>query len=265
LDYLENRNVFEVKQLMISELEKSIAVKKDELLHYSVYSQKEIAEHLDSMIQAGQLTIQESFIYEKKKMEAYSDVVFNMITNTIEKKNDLRALTLNEIAGLTGLNPVLIEVVLKFLKVQEKLQFNDDRYALTGGREIMPPEILMAYKQILAELKSNSFTPPSIESFVARGKAFKGAIGVLLKSGKVHKCGSEFLFLNATWQEITSFIRSIIQRRNELKVGELRDKFEISRKYAIPILEEADRLKITKRQGDVRIRGEAFEIQSINS
>jgi len=39
-------------------------------------------------------------------------------------------------------------------------------------------------------------------------------------------------------------------------VSDLRDNFNITRKFIIPILEETDRKKITKRDGDIRIAGE---------
>jgi len=41
-------------------------------------------------------------------------------------------------------------------------------------------------------------------------------------------------------------------------VSDLRDKFNITRKFIIPILEETDRMKITKRDGDFRVAGERF-------
>jgi hypothetical protein len=42
-------------------------------------------------------------------------------------------------------------------------------------------------------------------------------------------------------------------------VSDLKDRFGFSRKYAIPILEETDRLKVTCRDGDIRRKGERFE------
>ena len=42
-------------------------------------------------------------------------------------------------------------------------------------------------------------------------------------------------------------------------MGELRDRFKFTRKYAIPILEETDKIRLTKRQVDVRVRGENIE------
>ena len=42
-------------------------------------------------------------------------------------------------------------------------------------------------------------------------------------------------------------------------VTELRDQFSFSRKFVIPILEETDRIKLTRREGDKRVKGEKYE------
>ena len=39
---------------------------------------------------------------------------------------------------------------------------------------------------------------------------------------------------------------------------ELRDRFGFTRKYAIPILEETDRIGLTRREGDVRVKGDSY-------
>jgi len=55
------------------------------------------------------------------------------------------------------------------------------------------------------------------------------------------------------------FIGETLNTRGELTVAELRERFGFTRKFVIPILEETDRLRITKRSGDVRVKGERFE------
>ena len=56
-----------------------------------------------------------------------------------------------------------------------------------------------------------------------------------------------------------SFIRESINKNGQLTVSDLKNKFGLSRKFTIPILEETDRIKITVRKDDVRMKGENFE------
>ena len=46
-----------------------------------------------------------------------------------------------------------------------------------------------------------------------------------------------------------------------MNVADLKDRFSLTRKFAIPILENTDRLKITRREGDLRVKGDRFEDQ----
>jgi len=44
-----------------------------------------------------------------------------------------------------------------------------------------------------------------------------------------------------------------------LTVSHFRGKLASTRKYVVPILEETDRLGITERQGDIRIKGAKYD------
>ena len=73
------------------------------------------------------------------------------------------------------------------------------------------------------------------------------------------KIGTNFVFHVDKWNEVKEIIRNLIDRNKSFTVADLREKLDSSRKYIIPILEETDRLKITMRQGDVRIKGGSCE------
>ena len=92
-----------------------------------------------------------------------------------------------------------------------------------------------------------------------RGKGYKEAIKFILDSGEGYKCGSDFIFLSDVWDEITGFIREKLSTEGKLVIADLRDKFGFSRKFGIPVLEETDRIKLTRREGDYRVKGAKFE------
>jgi hypothetical protein len=51
----------------------------------------------------------------------------------------------------------------------------------------------------------------------------------------------------------------MLNNDEKLTVASLREKLGSTRKYTLPILEETDRLRITERQGDIRVKGDKFE------
>ena len=56
-----------------------------------------------------------------------------------------------------------------------------------------------------------------------------------------------------------TFIHDQLILSGKLAVTDLRDKFGFTRKFAIPILEETDRMGLTRREGDFRVKGDRFE------
>jgi hypothetical protein len=68
-----------------------------------------------------------------------------------------------------------------------------------------------------------------------------------------------FIFLTDSWREIVSFVHDKLSESGSMTVADLKDRFDLSRKFAIPIFEETDRLKLTERDGDFRIKGDRFE------
>ena len=58
---------------------------------------------------------------------------------------------------------------------------------------------------------------------------------------------------------ILGFIMEIFDSGEQLTVSHFRGKLASTRKYVVPILEETDRLGITERQGDIRIKGAKYD------
>jgi selenocysteine-specific elongation factor len=60
-------------------------------------------------------------------------------------------------------------------------------------------------------------------------------------------------FLPQTYAELLAWVRTIITNEGSVTVGQLRDRFATSRKYALAFLEHLDAAKITRREGDGRV------------
>jgi selenocysteine-specific elongation factor len=119
--------------------------------------------------------------------------------------------------------------------------------------------IKTAHDQIMAQLKDEPHTPPRLAVLAKESKDNREAIKFIIESGEGYKCGSEFVFLTDAWQEIITFIKTRLSATGRLTVSDLKERFGMSRKFAIPILEETDRSKLTARDGDIRIKGDRFD------
>jgi len=109
------------------------------------------------------------------------------------------------------------------------------------------------------DLHRGGYTPPTSKELIGKDGVRKEALEFLLTTGKAIKIGPTLVFHTERWNEIIEIIKEMLSGGETLSVSALREKLGSSRKFVVPILEETDRLGVTERQGDVRIKGENFE------
>jgi selenocysteine-specific elongation factor len=69
------------------------------------------------------------------------------------------------------------------------------------------------------------------------------------------KVTSELLYPRTLWDDLEGRLRSHFEKNATLSMGAFKDLFQVSRKYAVPMLEHLDRTGVTRREGDERVRG----------
>jgi selenocysteine-specific elongation factor len=78
-------------------------------------------------------------------------------------------------------------------------------------------------------------------------------VALLLGQGKVVRVSENVIFSRAAYDDMLARITARIRDNGKVSLGEVRDLFGTSRKYAQALLEYLDREKITKRVGDDRV------------
>ncbi len=256
--YLKNRISDSLQELIVSDIEKSIMVKREELLEYADYSKSELKKATDELLKNNKLNVYNGKLYNseyiKKIVIDYSDRIKKYSINNPH----LTTLTLQQLIQIAIYENELAEDIIKYMVSEGILSKAGSNYNLSGQTTSLKGPVKKAYNDILSQLKSDQYTPPLLSIFAKQGKPYKDAIKYIIDTKQAYKCGSDFIFLTEAWSNIITFITQHITNNGSITIGDLRDKFNITRKYLIPILEETDRLKITKREGDVRKAGENF-------
>jgi selenocysteine-specific elongation factor len=108
-----------------------------------------------------------------------------------------------------------------------------------------------AITHMLAQFRQAPYTTPSYKDVVA-------ALGdevtlALIEGGQLVRIGPEVLLLPETYAQLLGWVRQTIAGRGSVNVGQLRDAFNTSRKYALALLEYLDDQHITRRVGDERV------------
>jgi selenocysteine-specific elongation factor len=102
----------------------------------------------------------------------------------------------------------------------------------------------------LAALSDQPYAPPSPAEFGIDGDT----LGALIDLGDVTKVAEGVIFAPAAFAEIERGVLELIDREGSLTLARFRDHFQTSRKYAQAALEYLDQRRVTRRNGDERVR-----------
>ena len=112
-------------------------------------------------------------------------------------------------------------------------------------------QLSQAQRQRLDEyvrhLQSDPYSPPTDQELEP------DLVGVLEGEGRVVRVSEGLIYEAPAYHEMVDRIVQHIRERGKVTVAEVRDMFNTSRKYALPLLEHLDQQHITRRVGDDRV------------
>lgn len=256
--YLHERVSGGLPSLVRSELRKQLIASEERLLQHSIYPTEEIGKAIDALITDGDVDRFEQQLFLTVELDRIGVELKQGISSFSAANPHLQGMSLQLAAALLRIPITVCERVVSVLVSKGVLQRSRDGIALPEVRAELKGAIKQAFDQIISELRSSPTEPPLLPVLAARGKLHQQAIKYMIDHRLVHKCGGDLLLLTETWEQITAWMTAHLERTPQLTVQAIRDQFGFSRKYVIPILEETDRLGITARQGDVRVKGGMF-------
>lgn len=104
---------------------------------------------------------------------------------------------------------------------------------------------------LLCEFQHTPYTTPSYKDSVAA--VGEDVVLALIETGQLVRPGPDVLLLSETYDELVAWVKEYIAEHGSVNVGQVRDAFNTSRKYALALLEYLDDQRITKRVGDERV------------
>ncbi len=130
-----------------------------------------------------------------------------------------------------------------------------DVVALTTHRAQVSSEESRSLEQIERAFRQGGFQPPSpgevLKSSGADVKQGRGMLETLVKTNRLVRVSEDVIF----HADVVTHIRKSLaaHKGRKFSVPEFKEWTQISRKYAIPLLEYLDRQHVTRREGDARV------------
>lgn len=257
--YLIERSDWSLANLVITELQKVLLAPADSLLAHASVASTAVKDQVKDLLDEKVLGRFKGRLYHRDTLDNAIERFLQRLAKYLEQHSHLRGVAREQVQQLSPYSSETTIVLLDYLMEKGRLIRIADKYNPTGRTAELKGKIRQAHDEIMGLLEGSPHTPPKLADLAGRGKDYREAIKFIVESGEGYKCGADFIFPAVAWDEIVEFIRGHLNESGRLAVADLKERFGITRKWAIPILEETDRLKITRRDGDYRTKGSDFE------
>ncbi len=155
---------------------------------------------------------------------------------------------------LPGRASALAGVYLPWLAREGRLGLAGDRVVLPGHRAALTADETGLAARLLARLEASGLEPPSPGSLAAelssKPQVVEGVLAYLREQGKVTRLPEGLLIATAAVEELR---RDLATGPARFSVGDFKQRYNLSRKWAIPLLEHLDSIGATRRIGNERV------------
>lgn len=179
----------------------------------------------------------------------------SMIGNALDefhRQHPLRAgLPREELKSRLGLAPRVFDQVIDRAAAENVLAAGGDIVRRPAFTVQFSPELQRKIELLLAQFAKAPYAPPSAQEAIDAIGA--EALNALVTQDKLVRLNETVVLSPAAFAAMRDWVVETIRAQGQVTAGEVRDRFNTSRKYAIALLEYLDEKRVTKRVGDARV------------
>lgn len=260
LAYLVRRRSGELTSLLMTEIDKKLFVPAENLLYMSNFSEEAISTTVEALVQKGELTAFEGQLALTANLDRPAAAIRKELEKTHKHRSYLKGLTAEELARSIRLPPDdHFSRLLRYLEKGSDLSRAHQFYHLPGFTASLDDALRKQAAEVIRAVEQaghNFLTPEEVE---ARFPNCRRTLQFLKDDGKLKFVADQYIMPAEMRVEILTFLEEKLDSDGRLSVAEFRDRFGSSRKYALGILEYLDRINVTRRDGDFRVKGTRYD------
>lgn len=231
-----------------SDLASRAGLGKDEL--EAITQELETSNELVATRQAGHWLVREGIEAGRKRVLAALDGLYRENSHRIY-------IPKLEVRNRVRLDEAFFEELVLQLSVAGDLELHrGGRLSLPGRQIELDPAEQRAYDKLLSVFRENLFTPPRLEEIAAEASMpaaqLERMLALLLDQEELLSVSTEIVLHASAIDEARTRLRALYDEKGLFTAAEAKDALATSRKFAIPLLEYFDRVKLTRRVGDKR-------------
>ncbi len=155
-------------------------------------------------------------------------------------------------------NPRIFNALLKYLEEMGRLVIKNNLVSIPGQQVEVGTKEGEAITAIMQLMQDKAFAPPEMEELAKAAEisedVLSEVLAYLIEQDLVVKISEGLYFTRTAIEQGRQVLNEHFDREKELTLATARDILNTSRKYALPLIEYYDRIRFTRRVGDVRVR-----------
>ncbi len=253
-DWLEKRKNIDIRQLILTDLQKYQVIKKDELLINSPYSERDINETLAKLHNENLLFLLEDWAIEKR----FWTKIINQVTNHLQQMNQefpFRAgFPLIQLKNrLSDLPDELFNSILNYLLQTEKIRIKNGEISSFEHVITLSTHQKNIVGKIVDYIEKEPKQLPTEKELNSQFPAERELIQYLIKNGEIILLEEQILLTPDIYREMKNSIVDYLKKNGSISISQVRDLLHISRKYIVPLLTKMDDDSITVRRENKRV------------
>jgi selenocysteine-specific elongation factor len=254
INFLQTRIKLDLRELILTELNKIIFIKKDNLLANSNYADSEIQEMVELLIKEGKIIATNYWLIEKNYWEEQIKRFMNQLNHEYELFPLQIGFPLNKFQSyFYYLKPEIFNHLIEVLTNTKNIGSEKGIIFLPSTKPKISPEQKILISKILKIIKDNPLNPPDEKKLNSQIAGSKEIIDFLIQEGEIIKLNEGILLENKNYDMMKNKLIDFLKINGSISISQVRTLLGISRKYIIPLLNKMDQEKITQRKENNRI------------
>ncbi len=230
----------------------------NDLCIQSGYSKNELLDFIkrnDNIIDFSHLN--KHWVLTNKQFQNIKDKLIKGTENYFNKHKYASSINKEELTNLTKINFDFLDMLLIMLEKDKLIERKTDGWALYKHKVNLSNEDKKFKEMLLDILESEKFNTSSISDLMKKiGIKTEKDLNKIIKICETEKLivriSQNIILSESNLKILKNNLINFFDKNQSINVSEFKDLFNISRKYAIPILEYLDKIKFTFRNGNTR-------------
>ena len=210
------------------------------------------------LVKKSEIYIFKDFLYLKSNLIKCSNIIEEFVLQYHNDNPLKEKLSKSRAEALLKMSKSLIDLALKVSK--SNVIVFEDGYASNQHKVVIKDGNKTLSSQIQKKLIDSKFHYLNSNDLIDTNvKNQNEVLYALKKKKKLIEISPDCWIHISTFEMIKSILKEHFIKKNEIAISEFKKCTNTSRKYAIPLLEFFDRIQLTERKGNNRVKGVNFE------